>query len=311
MSDVRTIALTGATGFVGRATLDAALAKGLRVRALTRGTAVERDRVEWVRGTLEDAEALRRLVDGAQAVIHVAGLTNTRNTSRFETANVTGTANMIAAAKAAGMDEGTGRFVFVSSLSAREPGLSEYGASKARAEDLVKDSGLNWTIVRPPAVYGPGDKDMFELFRAAKFGFVPVPPEGSTSIIHVEDLARLLVALAPVNPLTKGQIYEPWDDNAFGYKHKELAELIGEAMGNDQVTAVALPPAVMRLGAQLDGLLRGNKAKLTEDRVGYMLHPDWVCDMKKAPPISIWRAVWSGKEGLAATAKWYQDEGWL
>lgn len=307
MNNVRTVALTGATGFVGNATLEAALAKGLNVRALTRQASTERSRVEWVRGTLEDTNALGELVEGADAVIHIAGLTSTRNTARFEGANVTGTANMIAAAKAGG----SARFVFVSSLSAREPGLSEYGASKARAEALVRESGLDWTIVRPPAVYGPGDKDMFELFRAAKLGLVPVPPEGSTSIIHVEDLARLLVALAPVNPVSTAQTYEPWDDNAFGYEHKELARMIGGAMGNDNVTAAALPPKLMRLGAQIDGFLRGSKAKLTEDRVGYMLHPDWVCDMKKAPPISIWQAIWNGEDGLKMTAEWYKEHGWL
>ena len=307
MSGVRCVSITGATGFVGSATLDTALAKGLRVRALTRKTAKERDRLDWIGGTLEDAAALGRLVEGADAVIHIAGLTSTPNPGRFEAANVTGTANMIAAAKAAGIQ----RFVFVSSLSAREPELSEYGASKARAEALVKASGLDWTIVRPPAVYGPGDKDMFELFRAAKYGFVPVPPKGATSIIHVEDLARLLIALAPVNPMTKGQVYEPWDDNAFGYEHKKLAKMIGEAVGNENAVAAALPPTIMRLGAQLDGFLRGGKAKLTEDRVGYMLHPDWVCDLKKAPPISIWQAIWPGREGLKMTAEWYKEQGWL
>lgn len=307
MNGVRVVALTGATGFVGGATLDAALAKGVQVRALTRGTAKDRNRVEWVRGTLEDSAALARLCEGADAVIHVAGLTSTRNTGRFEAANVTGTANMIAAARAGG----AARFVFVSSLSAREPGLSEYGASKARAEALVRDCGLDWTIVRPPAVYGPGDKDMFELFRAAKFGVIPVPPEGHTSIIHVEDLARLLVALAAVNPVTKAQTYEPWDDNAFGYSHKELAKMIGRAIGREDVIAARLPPAMMRLGAQLDGFLRGNNAKLTEDRVGYMLHADWVCDMKKAPPISLWQAVWGGDDGMKMTADWYREQGWL
>ena len=121
-------------------------------------------------------------------------------------------------------------------------------------------------------------------------------PEGRSSLIHVEDLARLLVALAPVNPVTRGQTYEPWDDNPFGYEHRELAKMIGAALGKDTIIAAPLPPAVMQLGAQIDRLLRGSKAKLTPDRVGYMLHPDWVCDMKKAPPLSLWQAVWGGAE---------------
>ncbi|EAQ29318.1 predicted nucleoside-diphosphate-sugar epimerase [Erythrobacter sp. NAP1] len=301
------VAITGATGFVGKATLDVAVQKGLHVRALTRRDAQPRERVTWVPGTLDRAEALEELVSGCDAVIHVAGLTSTPNPGRFEAANVTGTANMIAAAKSQGIE----RFVFVSSLSAREPDLSAYGASKAKAERLVEDSGLDWTIVRPPGVYGPGDKDYLDLFKAAKLGIVPVPPEGKSSLIHVEDLARLLVALVPVNPVTRGQTYEPWDDNAFGYTHKELAEMIGEAVGNPRATAVSLPPAVMKLGAQVDGLLRGGKAKLTQDRVGYMLHDDWVCDLRKAPPLSIWQAVWGGEAGLAMTAQWYKEQGWL
>jgi uncharacterized protein YbjT (DUF2867 family) len=203
------------------------------------------------------------------------------------------------------------RFVFVSSLSAREPDLSAYGASKARAEALVRESRLDWTIVRPPGVYGPGDRDYLELFKAAKLGVVPVPPKGRSSLIHVEDLARLLVALAAPNALARGATYEPWDDNAFGYEHRELARMIGEAVGNPGAVAAPLPAPVMKLGAQLDGLLRGNKAKLTQDRVGYMLHEDWVCDPRKAPPRSLWHAVWDGEAGLAMTAEWYKAEGWL
>ncbi|QFT77085.1 NAD(P)-dependent oxidoreductase [Erythrobacter sp. THAF29] len=301
------LAITGATGFVGSSTLDAALQKGHSVRALARSPQPPRDRVEWVRGTLEDTAALRSLAEGTDAVIHIAGLTNTPDPDRFEAANVTGTANVIEAMKSSGVE----RLVFVSSLSAREPSLSQYGASKARAEALVEASGLDWTIVRPPAVYGPHDTDMFELFRAAKLGLVPVPPGGKTSIIHVEDLARLLVALAEPNPATRHQIYEPWDDNAFGYEHSELAKMIAEAVGNSFAITARLPAPVMQLAAKADRAIRGPKAKLTADRVGYMLHPDWVCDMKKAPPISVWQAVWSGEEGLKHTADWYKEQGWL
>ena len=301
------VAITGATGFVGGATLDAALQKGHSVRALTRREVTPRERVTWVKGTLDRIEALSELVEGCDAVIHIAGLTNTPNPGRFDEANVTGTANMLEAAEEAGI----ARFVFVSSLSAREPRLSAYGASKARAEQLVAASGLDWTIVRPPGVYGPGDKDYLDLFKAAKLGVVPVPREGRSSLIHVEDLARLLVALVPVNAMTRGQIYEPWDDNGFGYSHEELAKLIGAAVGNPNAIAAPLPPAVMKLGAQIDGFLRGSKAKLTPDRVGYMLHPDWVCDLKKAPPISLWQAVWDGEAGLKMTAEWYREQGLL
>ena len=188
-----TLAITGATGFVGQALLDAAGRAGTPVRALTRRPQEQRKGVEWVEGGLSDKDALARLTKGSTAVIHVAGLTNTPDLRQFEQANVAGTLALLDTAREAGV----GRLVFVSSLSAREPALSAYGASKARAEDHVTASGLDWSVVRPPAVYGPRDRDMFELFRSAKFGVVPLPPRGRTSLIHVDDLAECLLALVP------------------------------------------------------------------------------------------------------------------
>lgn len=300
----KALAITGATGFVGHATLDAALAAGHSVRALTRREQPLCEGVEWVRGTLEDAEALGQLCEGADAVIHIAGLTNTPDIAEFETANVAGTQNVIEAAQATGVK----RFVFVSSLSAREPSLSEYGASKARAESLVEASGLDWTIVRPPAVYGPRDVDMFELFRSAKMGVVPLPPGGATSIIHVIDLAELLVALTHNSAKT---IYEPDDGRVGGWAHKEMAQAIGRAVGKGSVFAPHLPAAVLSLAAGADRLLRGDRAKLTSDRVGYMCHPNWVARSDRAVPVTVWTPKIGGEEGFKATADWYRAEGWL
>ncbi|AOL24324.1 Nucleoside-diphosphate-sugar epimerase [Erythrobacter litoralis] len=302
---MKALALTGATGFVGSAVLDEALAKGRSVRALTRREQGPRAGVEWIAGTLSDPEALAGLCEGADAVIHVAGLTNTPDPAEFEAANAVGTSTMIGAAKRAGAR----RFVFVSSLSAREPKLSAYGASKARAEALVEASGLDWTIVRPPAVYGPRDADMFELFRSAKLGVVPLPPGGATSIIHVADLACLLVALAG----DKGAkaIYEPDDGREGGWAHKELAQAIGRAVGRRSVFAPHLPRTVLDMAARADRMLRGDGAKLTADRVGYMAHPNWVARSDRRVPREIWEPRIGGEEGLKATAEWYRKQGWL
>lgn len=299
------LAITGATGFVGSAALDVALEAGHTVRALTRRDQTARAGVEWIKGTLEDTAALAELCSGADAVVHIAGLTNTPDPAEFEAANVTGTDAMIAAAKGAGVK----RFVFVSSLAAREPKLSAYGASKARAETLVEASGLQWTIVRPPAVYGPRDVDMFELFKTAKMGVVPLPPGGATSIIHASDLARLLVALAVKN--TRRAIFEPDDGREGGWSHKELAQAIGRAVGKKAVFAPHLPKAVLGIAAQADKLLRGDKAKLTADRVGYMAHPNWVSRWDRKLPPDVWEPQIEGELGLKATADWYKAEGWL
>lgn len=306
------LAITGATGFVGSAVLDAARAEGHAVRALARRDQPAREGVTWVRGDLNDAAALAALVQGADAVIHVAGLTNTPDPAAFESANVTGTANVLAAMRAAGVK----RLVFVSSLAARMPQLSAYGASKAKAEALVEGSGLDWTTVRPPGVYGPRDVDYLEMFRTAKWGFVPLPPGGASSIIHADDLARLLVILAAssssgaVGPASKN-IYEPDDGREGGWSHKDLAAAIGRAVGRARVFAPHLPRIVLDAAAAADRLARGDRAKLTADRVGYMCHPNWVARSDRRPPPGLWQPQIAGEEGLKATAEWYRKAGWL
>jgi nucleoside-diphosphate-sugar epimerase len=299
-----TIAITGATGFVGQAVLDEI--SGEAVRALTRREQQPRDGAEWVKGSLSDIASLDALVEGCDAVIHIAGLTNTPDPAQFEAANVTGTQNVIAAMKRAKIK----RLVFVSSLSARKPELSEYGASKARAEELVQASKLDWTIVRPPAVYGPRDDDMLELFRTAKWGLVPLPPGGATSVIYVSDLARLLLSLA-TRDMARHKIYEPDDGRDGGWAHKEMAQAIGRAIGKRSVFAPHLPASVLSMAANADRLIRGDKAKLTADRVGYMCHPNWVCRSDRKPPADFWQPDITGEEGFAKTAKWYRAAGWL
>ncbi|QYJ06700.1 NAD-dependent epimerase/dehydratase family protein [Qipengyuania flava] len=302
-----TIALTGATGFVGKAVLKEALRREETARALTRREQPPREGVEWVAGDLSDGEALASLCTDTDAIVHVAGLTNAPDPAAFEDANVGGTERLIAAAKAAKVK----RFVFVSSLSAREPKLSAYGASKAQAEKRVEASGLNWTIVRPPGVYGPHDVDYFEMFRSAKFGLVPLPPGGASSIIHVEDLARLLLDLVDASPaLVRRRTFEPDDGREGGWSHKELAKAIGKAVGRP-VFAPHLPRAVLEAAARADRLLRGDKARLTADRVGYMTHPNWVARSSHKVPEAVWSPRIGGEEGLKTTAEWYRAQGWL
>ncbi len=307
-----TIAITGATGFVGQALLDLAELDqagqtGTPVRALARSPQAARKGVEWIGGDLDNRPALSRLVTGAEAVIHVAGVVNPPDPAGFEAGNVTGTLNVIEAAIATGVP----RLIFVSSLSAREPGLSAYGASKARAEKLVMASGLDWTIVRPPAIYGPRDREMFELFRIARWGVMPMPPrEGRASLIHVDDLARLLLALVPGGEAVTHQNFEPDDGKSAGWSHFELARAIGWAMGR-RPWVVHLSRASLERAAWADRMLRGSKAKLTLDRVGYMSHTDWVASAAEKPPAALWKPHIATREGLRATAKWYRGQGWL
>ncbi len=300
------LAITGGTGFVGQAVLDEAARQGLAIRALARRVPEGREQVQWLAGDLANRSALADLAQGARAMVHVAGLTNTPDLAEFHAVNVEGTANVIEAAKRAEVR----RLIFVSSLSAREPQLSRYGASKAEAEELVKASGLDWTIVRPPAVYGPRDVDMFDLFRFAKWGLVPLPPGGATSIIHADDLARLLLALTPSVPGVNRHVFEPDDGREGGWSHKELGTAIGAAMGR-RVFAAHLSPGLLGAAARIDRLFRGAKAKLTPDRVGYMCHPNWVVRSSAQVPAEIWQPRISGEAGLTSTAEWYRSQRWL
>ena len=302
-----TLALTGATGFVGSTLIERAEAEGIPLKALTRREQPSREGVEWVHGDLDDKAALRRLVGGSEAVLHVAGVVNAPDAAGFEAGNVTGTLNLIEACHA----EGVRRLVFVSSLSAREPDLSAYGASKARAEKLVMASGLDWTVVRPPWIFGPGDRDTLDMFKAARWGLMPMPPrEGRSSLLHVDDLARLLLALVPGGEGVSQQLFEPDDGRTGGWSHYEVARAIGWAMGR-RPWVVHLSRASLERAARADRFLRRDKAKLTLDRAGYMSHPDWVVSQGARPSAALWEPLVPTREGLKATAKWYREAGWL
>ncbi len=300
------LAVTGATGFVGQALLDAAASARVSIRALARQPQDKRKGVTWVQGDLSDRKALAKLVRGAEAVIHIAGVVNAPDAAVFEAGNVAGTMALVEAAVAAGVP----RFVHVSSLAAREPRLSAYGASKARGEKVLMASGLDWTVVRPPAIYGPRDADMFELFRMARWGVVPVPRVGRASMLHVGDLARLLLALVPGGEDVTHTLFEADDGKLGGWSHDELARAIGWAVGKRPLV-VPLGRRVLDLGARADLMVRGAGARLTADRVGYMMHPDWVVSSAARVPAARWRPTVGTREGLKATAAWYREAGWL
>jgi nucleoside-diphosphate-sugar epimerase len=230
---------------------------------------------------------------------------NAPDRAGFVAGNITGTENMLAAAKAAGI----ARFIHVSSLAARERALSNYCWSKAEAEDRVTASDRQWIMVRPPAVYGPGDTEMLDLFRMAAKGLVMLPPSGRMSVIHVADLAALLVRLAG-GAGDVHAIYEADDGTPQGWSHEGFADALGRAVGRKVRTARA-PKLGLFMAARADRLLRGPKAKLTPDRARYIAHSDWTSDPLRRPPRDLWQPEIATPKGLAETARWYRAEGWL
>ena len=321
------VLVTGGHGFVGSHLVERLLAGGVEVRCLSRRREVpERLRglaLEVVAGDLETGVGLRAALVGVEEVWHLGALTRSRTRREMLAVNTAGTLRLAREALDLGL---SGRFVFCSSLAAVGPAtgphalteeaplqpVTTYGLSKRRAEEglALLGSKLPWVIVRPPAVYGPRDRDQLDLFRFAKAGVVPLPPRGKMAVIHVDDLARLLLALVPGGEDVSHELFEPDDGHVGGWSHKSFARAIGWAVGK-RITPLPLPAFALRAAARGDRLLRRAAAKLTEDRVGYMCHPDWTVRDELRPPVARWLPEIGTRDGLKATAKWYREAGWL
>lgn len=241
-------------------------------------------------------------------MIHVAAAINARDRAGFAAANIAGTAALVGAAERAGVP----RFVHTSSLAAREPAMSNYGWSKAESESVVRSQAKGWTIVRPPTVYGPGDRETLILFRLAARGVVPLPPAGRLSLLHADDLAALLLELA-LGRAAEGAVIEPDDGRPGGWSHAEFAAALGRAVGR-RARALPLPGWTIAVGARVDemrGRLRRRPPRLSRDRARYIVHPDWTVSAAARPDVGIWSPSIDTEAGLAATARWYRSEGWL
>lgn len=303
-----TLAITGGTGFVGGHSIARALQRGHHVRALARKPQPPRDGVEWVVGTLADETALRQMGSGADALVHIAGVTNSPDRTGFEQGNVLGTATLRRAI-------GKLPLVHVSSLSAREPRLSTYGWSKLAGEQIARGAAGPVTIVRPPAVYGPGDREFLELMRIARTGLVPFPAQSVAAMLYGPDLADALVALAEdlAGPArAAGRSFEI-DDGAGSYAPRQVAQAIGAAIGRS-VRAVEIAPGLLKTAALADtalSRLKGGLPSLSTDRAGYMAHRDWSADCSALVALGIWQPTTRLAQGMEYTVSWYRQQGLL
>jgi UDP-glucose 4-epimerase len=293
---------------VGQAVLQALLDAGYSVRALHRKQFLApRPGVEWVSGDLENRAALKQLVAGTSAVIHVAGAIKARTRADFVTANSAGTGHLIGVARSTDVN----RFIHISSLAAREPHLSDYAFSKAGAEALVQGSALAWTILRPPAVYGPGDRETLAFFKAARMGVAPLlAPQARVSLIHVFDLAQAVLATLR-SPMVTSRLLEPDDGQPGGYRLDELMTLIAAAMNRPAPRFLPVPAWLVSAAGWANAAvsrLSGTVPMLAPGKVNELLHPDWVS--QGAPGLD-WTARYPAAIGLAATADWYKQAGWL
>ncbi|HUE45614.1 MAG TPA: NAD-dependent epimerase/dehydratase family protein [Aestuariivirgaceae bacterium] len=311
------IALTGATGFVGRRILALCGEAGVAVRALARRPAAlegePKANLEIIPGDLLDDTALAKLTKGAQAIIHCAGaIAGAPET--LAAANVEGTRRLATAARHAG----TLRFVHVSSLAAREPSLSGYALTKRLGEREVID-GLprdRWVILRPPVIYGPGDRatlPLIEQFTKAT-AWLPGSRRQRFSLLYVDDLARALLHLAQSREPT-GQIHELDDGCAQGHGWGDIAAVAVAAEGRPQrvhylprlmlASVARLSQSWVRLGGRQIG------PPLSPGKVRELYHRDWVCRNRLLDAATDWRANMDFEDGFGRTLAWYRQNGWL
>lgn len=305
------IAVTGATGFLGQRLIPALLAEGHSVRALTRRAMPAQADVTWVEGDLGNEAALADLTQGAGALIHAAASLRGSKHHHFDIPNRLGTAAVIEAAKEAG----TERFIHVSSLAARAPDLSHYSASKHAAETLVMaQESLNWTVLRPPAVYGPGDQATLPFFKAVARGVAPRIGGGERpfSMIHIDDLISAIIFLLKA-PSAEQMLVEIDDGRENGYTFHQLFGLIGNAMDKKPVPLVIPVPALW-IGAHANRLwsgISGAMPMFTPEKLRELTAPDWVVKGTHLSAVSNWRPEITGPEGIAATVAWYREQNWL
>ena len=307
------VAVTGASGFVGPHFVAGPGAPRrlespeplLRCWSPLPSLAVGNE-AEIVWGDLDDEAALRRLVEGADAVVHAAGLIKARHASDFMTINRDGTARLAALAPHA-------TFLLLSSLAAREPGLSSYAASKRAAEEALADRTGPWLAVRAPAVYGPGDRETLSYFKAAERGLAPEPmgKGARLSLIHVADLADVLaLALAVSLPAS---VYEIGDGRTEGYGYADMAAAAGAALGR-RLTRLPVPRLAMAAVAGLNGLwqsLGGVTRILTPGKVAEIFHSDWVAHDRRLAEATGFQARYDLKTGFDDAVRWYRARGWL
>jgi 2-alkyl-3-oxoalkanoate reductase len=309
------VALTGGTGFIGGHLASELTRRGYPIRALLRRADQMPDLPLEGRviGGLDERDALTRLVAGVDAVIHAAGLVAARDDAEFMRVNRDGTANLAAALAP---NPRPVRLILLSSLAARSPEVSAYASSKQAGEAeaaRIRAAGHEPIIVRPPAIYGPGDRATLPIFAQLARGFLVRPGgvPGRFSLLHVDDLVELVACLL-TGPPPQSPILEPDDGRDGGYGWPEIAAVAAERLGRP-VRVVALPRGAFTVAAALaetGATLFGGRAPLSRAKVAELFAPDWVSERATLAGVE-WRARLRFAEGFESTLGWYRSAGWI
>lgn len=321
------VLVTGANGFLGSHVAERLAARGVELRLLLRRSSnidfLQGVPYERVEGDVRDPASLARAVEGVDAVAHLAVLTLAVNEARFQEVNALGTANLVHAARKAGVR----RFVYVSSLAAQGPNpdratlmpepprpVSAYGRSKLAGEHpvLLAQHDMSVAILRPSAVYGQRDRALLPLYRMGKLGIVPVYGRGSNLVswLHAYDGADAVIAATLADGPT-GAIYTV-SDGAF-YTWRELVQAFGRAWGKTP-RILPGPPPLFHLAGNAGGLVQSlvrRPLSLQPDQIRHMRAPYWICDNTAITRDLGWAPSISLDAGFEQTLRWYREQGWL
>jgi nucleoside-diphosphate-sugar epimerase len=260
-------------------------------------------RLEFLTGSLQDLDSLERLVQGVYAVIHCAGAVRGLTQAQFDAVNRDGVVHLV---HAAASQPTPPRFLSLSSLAAREPHLSHYAASKRKGEAVLIEQAktMEWTVLRPPAVYGPGDRELLPLLRwmSRGIGLLLGAKEARVSLLYVDDLAAAVEKWLSKDPCPQG-VFELHDGHIGGYTWPEVANTVSRVCAKP-VRHIHLTAALLQmlaLGSMTIGRLGGPVPMLTLGKVREIRHDDWVCDNAAVTAAMGWEPSISLAEGLRRT----------
>ncbi|MFP4368912.1 MAG: NAD-dependent epimerase/dehydratase family protein [Candidatus Kapaibacterium sp.] len=324
--------VTGATGFIGSHVADKLLERGYEVICTVRKSSnlrwLKDKPIKTVEASLDDKESLKKAVEGADYIFHVAGLTFARNDDEFMRGNRDATKNLLEAAMEKAPD--LKRFLFVSSQTVTGPStaldkpvdettvckpLTAYGRSKKAAEEEVlkmKDL-IPITVVRAPAVFGPRDTAIFDVFKSVRKGIGPLigSKPKYISLIHSDDLVRGIIDAAESDK-TIGGIY--FVSSGEFYTWERLIDLIGKSFGNTKVLKLRLPHPLVLTAAGLSeffGRFSTKPPVFNYEKGIDFIQDYWICSIEKSKRDFGFEQKVSIEEGIENTCKWYLDNKWL
>ncbi len=326
------VLVTGATGFLGSHIAEQLSRQGHTVRVLVRRTS---DRsflrgidVEEALGDVTQPDTLPAAVEGMESIVHAAGLVKARSAEEFDAVNAGGTANLLSTL---GQARQLRRFVLISSLAAHGPSedghprpvdappapVTTYGRSKLKAEQFVRawagdHDKVGATIIRPPVIYGPRDRQLLTFFQLARWRLAPLLGDGTNSIslVYVED-AALAAAQAATAAGAPSATYTVDDGSV--YTWRDLLAAVEQAVGR-KALRIPSPPwayAAAAFVSETYGRLRRQAVSFTADKVIEMRQRYWVCSHDEISRHLGWQPQVDLAQGAALTAAWYRQHRWL